>query len=150
MLFLLFVALAISMWALSRCAPRKPVTAITRAYEAHGVSKVILRAALARTAIIETDPQAKSVQVSGSASGGAKGYHPMNPFWRETPAEDWGLDFVSERHGDILVISSKNEVRYIHHFYALRDLRIRIPPGIEVICQERELTGEAGPELSPP
>jgi hypothetical protein len=123
---------------------------VTRVYEAQAVSKVILRAAKADTARIEIDPQSTVVEVSGNPADGAKGYHPADPFWRETPAQDWGLDFVSARHGNVLIISTKNEIHYIHHRYFLRDLRMRVPRGIEVIRQVRELTGDGEPDLSPP
>jgi hypothetical protein len=128
---LVFVALAICLPALWLFTRGKRVTMVTRVYEAQDVSKVILRAAKADTASIETDPQSTVVEVSGNPAGGAKGYHPVDPFWRETPAQDWGLDFVSARHGDVLIISSKNEIHYIHHHYFLRDLRVRVPRGIE-------------------
>jgi len=72
-----------------------------------------------------------------AAPGGAEGYHSPDPFWRETPAKSWGLDFVAKQYGNILVISTKNEIEYIHHHYALENLSVRVPKGIQVIRAQR-------------
>ncbi len=50
----------------------------------------------------------------------------------------------------MLILSSKKEIHYIHHLYYLKDLGIRVPPGVEVVCQARNLTGDGEPDLSPP
>jgi hypothetical protein len=127
-----------------------PVRPVVREFSADGVSKLIVRAALVDAATVITDPQATMIEVCGVPTGGAKGYHSSNPFWRETPAQQWGLDFVNAHHGNVLVVSSVNEIRFIHHAYVLTDLSIRVPPNVEVIRQTRKRTGDGEPDLSPP
>jgi hypothetical protein len=130
----------------------KPDTAsrVVRSFPVTGVKKVVLRAGAADTASVVIDRKIKDLEVSGQATGGAKGYHSPDPNWRETPASEWGLDFVSARFGDVLVISTKGEMRYIHHHYALSSLALRIPAGVEVIREPRELTGDGRPDLQAP
>ncbi len=79
--------------------------------------------------------------MSGLPAGGAKGYHSSDPSWRETLAAEWGLDFVSARHGEVLVISTEKEIHYIHHGYLLQSVELRVPAGVEVAGERRELTG---------
>ena len=122
--------------------------AVTRSFDVRGISTVVLRAANASTA--EVDRTGDRVEVSGVPEGGARGYHSPDPKWRETPASEWGLDFVAARHGDVLVISTKNEISYIHHRYVLRSLKMKVPAGVKVIRMARELTGQGEPDLSPP
>jgi hypothetical protein len=128
-----------------RATPR-----ISRSFPAPGVKKIILRAAAAETSEVTTDPAAGAVEGSGVPAGGAAGYHSPNPLWRETPASQWGLDFVSARHGEVLVISTKNEIHYIHHGYFLKSVALRVPAGVEVVRQPRKLTGDGGPDLAAP
>lgn len=120
---------------------------IARSFPFDGIKKVIFRAAEAETCEVTTDPAAEMVEVSGLPEGDAKGYHSDDPNWRETPAAEWGLDFVSARHGDLLVISTQNEIQYIHHLYYLKSLALRVPAGIEVVREQRKLTGDGGPNL---
>lgn len=127
-----------------------PARRITRTFPAEGVSKVIVRAAMVDSASIRADPQVTVIEISGLPAGGAKGYHPVDPSWRETPAQEWGLDLVAAQHGNVLVVSSKNEIGFIHHQYTLRDLQIRVPPNVEVVRQARELTGKGEPDLKQP
>lgn len=111
-------------------------------------STVVLRAANASSTVVEQGGE--RIEVFGLPEGGARGYHSPDPGWRETPADEWGLDFVAARHGNVLVISTRNEVHYLHHRYALESLRIRVPAGVTVIRMARELTGKGDPDLSPP
>ena len=133
-------------------AQTKPASAprIVRSFPLTGVTKVILRAAAADAARVVVDPAIKMLEVSGLPIGGAPGYHSPDPKWRETPASEWGLDFVTAQFGKVLVISTKNEIRYIHHGYTLTDLSVRVPAGVEVIREPRQLTGEGKPDLSEP
>ncbi len=131
-------------------ATGKPRAAIERAFPAAGVERVILRAAQAEGAKVVTDSKAALVTVSGEPSGGARGYHPADSNWKETPANAWGFDFVSERFGSTLVVSSKNELQYIHHGYLLENLRLVVPPGVRTVLTARKLSGEGAPDLSPP
>lgn len=137
---------------LGACAntPPKPAR-VTREFDAHQISRVILRASAADTAIATTVVRdAPFVVVSGLPSGGAKGYHSPDPNWRETPASRWGLDFVSRRLGSTLVISTKGEMAYIHHRYTLESIEIMLPDPVRLTREVRKLTGDAAPDLSPP
>jgi hypothetical protein len=140
------VAAAGSVCWLVYAKPTAPVR-ISRSFPAPGVRKVILRAWAGKSTQVVVEPAAATVEVSGFAAGGAEGYHSPNPFWRETPAAQWGLDFVSARHGKVLVISTKNEIEYIHHHYVLESVTLRVPAGIEVVCERRDLTGDGAPDL---
>lgn len=120
---------------------------ISRSFPAEGITKVVVRAAEVESATFTNDLPSV-VEISGLPSGTARGYHASNPNWRETPAERWGFDFVAKRRGSVLVISSKNEIGYIHHHYVLAELRVRVPPGVEVIRQARRLSGSGEPDLS--
>lgn len=90
------------------------------------------------------------VTITGIPSGGADGYYSPNPSWRETPASRWGLDFVSRRFGSALVISTKNEIGYIHHQYTMEQIRVQLPKSLRITRQTRNLTGHGAPDLSPP
>ena len=100
--------------------------AVIRSFSASGIKTVVLRAGGAETAVVQITGAGSPIVVSGVPSGGASGYHPSDA-WRETPAAKWGLDFVSKQFGSVLVISSKNELSYIHHHYSFQDLRIALP-----------------------
>ena len=124
---------------------------VIRSFPADGVSAVVLRASQAEAAVVMIqDGPAQAVQVSGVPAGGAGGYHPADPTWRETPAVKWGLDFVTQRYDATLVISTTREIHYIHHFYVLKDIQIRVPHGIRVVREKRMLSGNGAPELQKP
>jgi len=127
-------------------APVQP-KALRRSFPAAGITKLVLRAGDADTATVETGARDSAIEVSGIPTGGAAGYRSADPTWRETPAAEWGLDFVSVRRGPILVVSTKNEMRYIHHHYGLASLAVRVPPGVEVVREQRTLTGDGAPDL---
>ena len=122
---------------------------VSRTFDAPGITAVVLRAANASDALVRESSTA-AVQVAGTARGGARGYHAPDPSWRETPASRWGLDFVSKQYGSVLVVSTKNEIHYIHHSYYFDSLEIAVPAGVEVKRSNRELTGSGDPDLSPP
>ena len=121
-----------------------------RSYPARGIETVVLRAEGAEEAKVRTVPGRAVITVTGRPAGDARGYHPADPDWRETPAAQWGLDFAARSYGPTLVISSASEIRYIHHDYHIEDIEIEVPPGIAVIREKRELTGEPPPDLSEP
>jgi hypothetical protein len=123
---------------------------VIRNFPANGIARVYLRTAQAESAVVEIDPKAAEIEVLGIPDGGAKGYHPVDWTWRETPAVDWGLDFVAKRSDDVLIVSGTNEIRYIHHVYVLKNVRIRVPANVEVVLKARELSGQGEPGLSPP
>ena len=114
-----------------------------------GVKKVIIRASQARSAKVNRGG-ANQIQISGLPSGGAEGYHSPDPFWRETPIKNWGLNFVAKQYGSVLVISTENEIEYIHHHYTLENLNIQVPKSIKVIKEERSPSGDGKPNLKKP
>lgn len=145
----------------ARALPRGPVpgkslptdpgpSRITRSFPAGGIRTVVLRAEAAERAEVVTLPGGRTVTVSGVPEGGAAGYHPADPNWRETPASRWGLDFRAKAFGPTLVISSSAEISYIHHHYHLDRIRIAVPQGVKVIKENRQLTGEGAPDLAEP
>jgi hypothetical protein len=146
----LVVAAAGAVSWLVSTEPETPPARVSRSLPAAGVKRVILRAGAADTAEVTAVPGSEIIEVSGAPTGGAKGYHAPDPNWRETPAAAWGLDFASARHGNVLVISTKNEIHYIHHGYFLRLIVLRVPAGVEVVRQRRELTGDGAPDLRGP
>ncbi len=123
---------------------------VSRRFEAEGIRTVVLRAEAAGQARVRVVPGLSAIAVSARPVGDARGYHPADPGWRETPASEWGLDFSAARYGPTLVVSSRSEVRYIHHYYHLEEIAIEVPPGVAVIRQYRELSGRGEPDLSPP
>lgn len=148
---LLWFAAALPFVGVGGCIVREnwPASPVTKSFSPTGIKVVILRASETDNASVTTGTT-QQIEVSGLPVGGAEGYHSPAPFWRPTPAKDWGLDFVSKRYGDKLVISTTHEILYIHHHYALKDLNIRVPDGIQVIKEERNLNGDPAPNLTPP
>ena len=146
------LALGLSTFILSACATTPPQPKpILREFDAHRISRVILRASAADTATAASGIRdAPFVPISGIPSGGAGGYHSPDPNWRETPASQWGLDFVSRHFGSTLVISTKNEIGYIHHRYTLQRIHVMLPHPVRLIREVRKLTGDGAPDLSAP
>lgn len=136
--------------ALAACGARQGSgggsTHIERTFPAAGVKRVELRASAA-TATNVREVAGRDIQVSGTAEGGTKGYHPGGDGQREVPPGKWGFDFVSRRYGEVLVISTKNEVSDIHHRYIIKDLEIAVPEGVDVQLITRELSGNGAPDL---
>ncbi len=122
---------------------------VVRSFSARGIETVVLRAEDAEQATVKPTP-GQEVTVSGAPEGGAPGYHPPFPNWRETPPEQAGLDFEARVYGRTLVISTKAETLFIHHYYHLSDLEVVVPEGVEVVKERRQLSGDPSPELSPP
>ncbi len=123
---------------------------LTRSFDAAGVTRVMLRAASADGSTIDVVSGTHVVTVSGKATGGAEGYHPADPRWRETAAADWGLDFAAKRFGSTLVISTRNEIGYIDHHYVIAAIGVRLPPSIELVKQVRILSGNGEADFAPP
>jgi hypothetical protein len=48
------------------------------------------------------------------------------------------------------VVSTENEISYIHHDYRLKSLVISVPPGVEVVNEKRTLSGAGPPDLASP
>lgn len=79
---------------------------IENSFPAEGIDRVILRAANAETAVVvNSEDDRLQITLSGKASGGTLGYHPADPKWKETPASQWGMQFVSKRVGSTLIVS---------------------------------------------
>jgi len=119
-------------------------------FEVGNAKTVLLRARNAEQAQISTAARVSKFRVCGLLSGGVEGYHPADPNWRETPANEWGLAFKAKRYGDTLVVSSSNEIEYIHHLYYLDKLKVTAPKGIAVKLTNRMLSGEGKADLSEP
>ncbi len=113
-----------------------------------GISKVVFRALLARQASVKRGGD--TIAAAGTPKGGAPGYHPPDPKWRETPREEWGLGFKGQVFGGTLVISTWNEIQYIHHSYYLDQLEVTVPQGVDVVLEGRSLTGDGAPDLRAP
>jgi hypothetical protein len=143
-----------AQWPTTPIVPRKslpsPPRVVVRSFKANGVKKVVLRAGDAEQAVVKSAPGTRWITISGRPEGDAQGYHPIDPNWRETPAWEWGLDFKAKSFGPVLVISTENEISYIHHYYHLGGLVISVPEGVEIIKEPRKLTGEGPPDLSLP
>ena len=133
-------------YAEAAAAPAQP-KALRRSFPSAGITKLVLRAGDADKATVETGAAGSAIEISGIPIGGAAGYHSPDPRWRETPAAEWGLDFVSVQRGSVLVVSTKNEMRYIHHHYAFASVAVRVPPGVEVVKEQRALTGDGAADL---
>ena len=110
-------------------------------FPAPGIDTVILRAREAKQAQVIVSRMGGEIAVSGRPEGGAKGYHPSDPTWRETPAREMGMHFEARRYGKVLVISSAGEISYIHHNYFLDRIQIFTPPGIKVRLETRKMDG---------
>ena len=142
--------LAVAGLLLGSCAARGDGR-VARVFDADGITRVVLRAGNAADARLGTvPPDPTTVAVSGLPRGGAEGYHPADPNWRETPAAVWGLDFVARRFGATLVISTKNEIEYIHHHYDLEGVAIQLPGGVALVREPRRLSADGAANLSPP
>lgn len=123
---------------------------VTKEFSAEGVTQVILRSGLASQAEVRHASGQHTITVSGTPMGGAEGYHPSDPKWKETPAAEWNLGFVGKRYGENLVISSKNEIQYIHHYYVLDHVVLILPEGVDFKLAPRELNGDGEPDLNSP
>ena len=130
-------------------AAQKDEPGVSRTFPATGIKTVVLRAADAARATVQRSER-DTIEVSGKMRGGAPGYRSTDPKWRETPATEWGLDFVGQQFGDVLVLSTKNEIAFIHHSYGLHSLVVSVPASVQVVPVVRELTGNGAPDLSAP
>lgn len=134
---------------MSSVAFAKPAV-ISREFDANQITRVIVRSAYVTRGTVIKQAKSATVKISGTPSGGAKGYHPSDKKWKETPARDWGLSFESKTFGNTLVISSKNEIAFMHHWYWLLNIELEVPSGIQVVLSPRELNGDGKPDLSEP
>ena len=94
--------LLVTLWA-SLGGLETPARHVTGSFPSAGISAVVLRASAAADASVAVvEPKVASIKVSGTPAGGAKGYHPSDPNWKETPPTEWGLAFVARRFGATL------------------------------------------------
>jgi len=122
---------------------------VMKSFPGAGVSRVVFRAAFAREARV-TSAAGHDILVTGTTRGGAPGYRAPDGQWRESAASEWGLDFRGKASGETLVISTFNEIRFIHHSYFLDQLVISVPTGVEVSLEARQLSGDGAADLAEP
>jgi hypothetical protein len=127
-----------------------PVRPVVRSFPAQGIQTVILRAWQAEPASVVTEPGTTVVMISGIPAGGSIGYHSSDPFYRDPHPNAVGLDFAAKIYGQTLVISSVNETHFIHHTYGFARLALVVPEGVKVVKEQRQLTRDGSPSLSPP
>jgi hypothetical protein len=133
----------------ARCEPSPPdLASVSRSFALAGATAVQVRAGDACCARVVRIAKGDLVTVSGKAIGGAAGYH-GGPDWKETPASEWGLSFESRHRGSKLIVSTVNEISYIHHLYYLTDLVITVPEGVAIVLVPRTLDGDGDPDLEP-
>jgi hypothetical protein len=137
------------LFTAAHAAASSPQNAVSREFDFDGITKIILRAGHAKAAVVTRAP-GKTVRIRAIPVGGAIGYHPPDPNWKETPPEKWGLDFVAKRHGSTLVISTRKEIDFIHHHYTLEDIHLQLPADIQMARVDRKLSGDGAPDLSKP
>jgi hypothetical protein len=139
-----------------------PVVMVSRAPDKAGVAEwelalekvrtIELRAGQAKTATISHKGERGKLVLRGRLEGGAEGYHPAPDLyekpWKETPPTKWGLGFEARRFGPRLVVSSRNEIVYIHHHYMISEIEVIAPPEVRVKLVDRELDGEGASDLS--
>ncbi|MEK8034925.1 hypothetical protein AACH06_29265 [Ideonella sp. DXS29W] len=124
---------------------------IAQSFSLHGVERVVLRSAQAKQAVVTTVEAGEPIiTVSGNVAGGAAGYHSPDPNWKETPASQWGMKFVAKQFGPVLVVSSQSEVGYIHHQYTVENITVQLPRGIQLVLEQRVLSGSGEPDLHSP
>jgi hypothetical protein len=128
------------------CASHARTARVELGFAVDGAVAVEIRAELAPCARVVREGAGASITVSGRPSGGVGGYHGP-PGWKATPAAAWGFSFDSRRHDQKLVISTVNEIEYIHHHYYLEDLEVRVPHGVSVVLVPRRLDGSGTPDL---
>lgn len=128
---------------------RAETSRVEQSFDAQGIQRVVLRAANADKAkVVRTE--SKRITIAGQVAGGAQGYHAPDPNLKETPASEWGMRFVSQQFGPVLVVSSQNETGYIHHFYTIDTITVTVPNGVDVVLETRALSGSGAPDLRAP
>lgn len=132
------------------CGVPGDVVPYCRDFAVEGIGKVVFRAEQAARAKVTSSAETGRIRVCGVPGGGVEGYHPSDPNWKETPAAEWGLDFKAARFGDVLVVSTENEFRHIHHYYYFDKLWIVKPEELPVRMQSRTLTGNGAVDLGAP
>lgn len=148
-------AAVVALFAMSVCScdsgQNNDELRVRQTFVLEGISRVLVRASRADIAKVSTSAVDKSLTISGVPTGGALGYDPpADEEWEETPPGEWGMQFVSKVYGTDLVVSTKNEIGYLHHQYFLDSLIVVLPPDVEIVLEARKLTGSGKPDLDPP
>lgn len=100
---------------------------------------VVVRASRARGAAIRRDGKSGRVTVEARTALLATTYHTGTATERLTPSKQWPFAFREERDGATLRLIADGEQRVDGHSYALRDLRVTVPAGVEVVLEETRL-----------
>jgi hypothetical protein len=129
--------------------PGQASSIVCQEFDISEIDKVVLRAEKANEVVIKNQ-DGQSLKICGTPAGGVEGYHSPDPDWKETCAEDWGLDFKAKRYDSTLVISTYNEIMYIHHYYYLKNILITAPENIKIKKVKRILNGNGDADLSKP
>ena len=129
--------------------PEQASSVVCQEFDISQIDKVVLRAEKANEVVIKNQ-DGQSLKICGTPAGGVEGYHSLYPDWRETCAEDWGLDFKAKSYDRTLVISSFNEIMHIHHHYYLENIIIITPQTIKIENIKRILNGDGEADLSKP
>ena len=132
----------------SQCSEQASLV-VCQEFNISEIDEVVLRAEKANEVAIK-NRDGQFLKICGTPSGGVEGYHSPDPDWKETCAEDWGLDFKSKKYDKTLVISTFNELMYIHHYYYLENIIIIAPENIRIEKLKRILNGDGEADLSKP
>ena len=118
---------------------------LTRWFSSEGVKTVYLRVADVQCGgCARVTRAAGEIETSGIPTRyneGARGFAEL------VTEQEHGFDFLSKRHGEVLVISTTGETSRKGFHFALGELRIRLPADVELNIQNR---GNGLPDLNLP
>jgi hypothetical protein len=138
-------------------AERGPVTAVstpegmrdrvTRWYAVPQIGTVVLQTSDAALVRREPDTGVTRIRVSGITRCTQPGFHVM----RRDATSNRRLDFTAERCGDILTISTVNEVRdTAGHADVFDSIEVSLPPGVRLVVEKRPLSSDGSPRFDLP
>ena len=145
---LLVAALSVSVGCSRNGKAARPVTA---EFPSAGITTVVLRAqAAADAAVAVVEPGLASIKVSAMPAGapGAITRRIRTGGKLRRRSGGWGLS--RSPLAATLVISTRNEIHYIHHAYTLQGIRLEVPAGVVVVRETRVLSGDGAPDLKSP
>ena len=123
---------------------------VCQSFDASGFKTVVVRGFRAPAANTSRTAPGDAIRLCATPKGRAGAYHSRDRNWRETPPEEWGLAFVAKPFGELLLISSKNEIDYVHHLYYLDEIIIELPEALRLRLEGKRLNGNGAPDLSEP
>jgi hypothetical protein len=132
----------------SQC-PEQASSVVCQEFNISEIDKVVLRAEMANEIAIKYQ-DGQPLKICGTPAGGVEGYHSPDLDWKETCAEEWGLDFKAKKYDKTLVISTFNELMHIHHYYYLENIIIIAPEKIKIEKLKRILNSDGEADLSKP